>query len=194
MTHGRSVDALRGWLKRRRSSAPEVEPERSIDAWRSRDVAMPPDAISMLLFDIEQTALGVYAANGLPTRTGHYARGPRGRRWRFIGESLSAEARWTLVLDHPPQDGWRYGTLEDLGAHETGKPDVRAAADLLAGCSGLRSRLRDRGPTPLAEDLEAAIRLGAEWQLLLQARAWKDTSRLKLTAPRPARRIGRKAP
>lgn len=185
--------ALAGWLRRRRVRAPAMGTERDIDAWAGPDASAPPAAIALLLADIERTALGIYAAHGLPTRAGHYARGPRARRWRFISDHLGAEERWALVLDRPPEIGWRYSALEDLGAHEHGRPELRAAAGLLAGCSRLRRRLRERGSTPLADDLEAAIRLGADWRSLQLIGLRSDASRLKLTAPQPARLPRRKA-
>jgi len=138
-----------------------------------------PHASSRVLSQIEQTALEIYAEHGLPTRPGHYRRGRRARTWTWLGEHLTPEARWAAIMERPPEEGWRYGVLADLG--RTGPPEVRAAADLLARCAFLRER-RPAGPAT-AEDLDLAIRLGADWRTLQRGRVRIGADRLKLTPP-----------
>lgn len=108
------------------------------------------------LAEIEAEALRTYARHGLPTRPGHYRRGPRAKAWTWLGETLSPEARWTLALAHPAGRGWRFGALEALGARDD-RPDVARAAQALSDCRVVRDGLN--GETT-AETIEAALRLG----------------------------------
>lgn len=192
MTYGRSVDVLRGWLRHPRRSATAVRTGRAIDAWTGPDIPPPPDAVSALLSEIEQTALAIYEAHNVPIRPGQYVRSPRTRRWRFLADRLSAEERWALVLANPPEDGWRYGALEDIGADPAGPPELKAAAALLTGCVRLRTSLGNRDATTLSDDIEAALRLGADWRVLKQALGRREAEPLKLTAPRKPRAPRRK--
>jgi hypothetical protein len=139
-----------------------------------------PDALSLRLDRIEATALAVYAEHGLPTRRGHYRKGPRAARWSWVAERLSAEERFALVLARPPEKGWRHGALEDIGAHETRKPRLVEAARLLAGVAALRRRLREGA---VAEDVAAALTLGEGWQALKDAQTLRAASRLSLRPP-----------
>lgn len=144
-----------------------------------------PDALTSLLQAIEADALAVYREHGLPVRAGHYRRGPKSGRWTFVGARLDPEARWALALDKPPERGWRYARLEDLGLVD-GRRGAAEAARLLAGCAALRNRGRD-GTRP-AEDLALAIRLGEEWRALRDTRALTVSARLALTAPATRRK------
>lgn len=105
---------------------------------------------------IEAEALAVYARHGLPTRPGHYRRGPRARRWTWLGETLAPEARWTLALAHPPGRGWRFGALEAVGAGDA-RPEVAEAAQRLADCRRVREGLSGEAGV---ETVQAALRLG----------------------------------
>jgi hypothetical protein len=142
------------------------------------------DALSGLLADIERLALEVYGEHGLPTRRGHYRRGPRAARWAFVSERLSPSERFAMVLERPPERGWRFGTLEDLGAHEATQPELVQAARLLKGCGRIRLGLRGVGDLSPADALAEAVRLGAEWRALSDARAWRAGPRLTLKPPR----------
>ena len=133
-----------------------------------------------LLLRIEQAALEVYASHGLPTSQGHYRRGRRARSWTFLGDHLTPEDRWALLIEHPPEQGWRYGLLADIG--KTGGPDVRAASALLSECAGLRNGLSAPVGDNLADLLDSAIRLGAGWHALESDRSNIGTSRLGLPA------------
>lgn len=161
------------------------------DAGRPEAVAPPPppdDALSGLLAQIEALALDIYREHGLPVRRGHYRRGPRAAHWTFLGEHLEPEARWALVLERPPERGWRYGVLEELGLHG-GQRGAAIAAGLLGDCARLR-RWRQEGLSA-ADALAAAIRLGAEWRAVREARAMASGARLALTRPAGARKANR---
>lgn len=152
------------WSRRKPDALPASP---SPDPWAAAE-ARPPTVASVtplgaLLDRIEATAFQVYEAHDLPTRPGHYARTPKARRWRFVTDDLTAEERWALMLANPPEMGWRFGKLQDLGADPENPPVLQAAARLLAGCADLRQRLRGHGSLSLADDMEAAVRLGAEW-------------------------------
>ena len=157
-------------------SDPFAEPER---------LAPEPDALSLQLDRIEATALAVYAEHGLPTRRGHYRKGPRAPRWSWVAERLSPEERFALVLARPPEKGWRHGSLEDIGAQETTRPRLVEAARLLAGVTALRRRLREGA---MAEDIAAALSLGADWRALGESQTLRAASRLSLRPPASTRR------
>jgi hypothetical protein len=166
------------------TTAPE-EPDR----WNR--TGRPSLIPSHVLDQIERTALDVYAGHGLPTRPGHYRRGRRARSWTFLGDDLTPEARWAAMLERPPEDGWRYRALADLG--RGGPPELHVASTLLARCTLLRSRLAGAGLSDPLDDMEMAIRLGADWRALEAARARIAGGRLQLTAPHSSRsrRIGK---
>lgn len=169
---------IRRLLKRRVRHAP-TPLAAAVDVWATVDRIDRPS--SDVLSRIEQTALAVYAAHGLPTRAGHYRRGPRARSWTFLGEQISPEARFETVLNYPPEKGWRYGTLPDLG--RAGPPEVQLAASLLTGCAHLQGRLARAGTAEPLQDLELAVRLGADWRALESGRVRGGGARLRLTAP-----------
>lgn len=182
-------DGARAWLQgfgRRRSRRIPFD-EAVDDPWPTEAVPSAAHPVVALLTEIEQTAQTIYRAHDLPVRPGQYARSPRSRRWKFIADSLAPDERWALVLANTHRGAWRYGALHDLGAVAGSPPDLRAAADLLAGCHLLRKRLRERGSLLLEDDLEAAIRLGALWAEVRQASVWKSASPLRLQAPRKPR-------
>ena len=183
---------LAGWLRRRPRDLAAVAASEIEDPWAGPSTPAPPDAVSRLLTDIEATALAIYQAHDAPTRPGEYVRSPKTRRWRFLADRLSAEERWALVLANPPEDGWRYGALEDIGADPAEAPELRAAAALLRGCRRLRASLRNRDLTSQADDIEAALRLGADWRTLKQALGRRESEPMKLTAPRKPRPPRRK--
>ena len=149
------------------------------DIWDT--IGRLPRPESDLLKRIERTALDVYARHGLPTVHGHYRRARRARSWTFLGEHLTPEVRWALLLDKPPEDGWRYGTLADIG--RSGDPEVQAAGALLADCARLRTALTPAAGLDMLDALEAAVRLGADWRALENGRLKAGNTRLRLTAP-----------
>lgn len=107
---------------------------------------------------IEAGALADYAAHGLPTRRGHYRKGPRAKSWTWLAADLSPEARWAEVLARPPEKGWRHAALADLGAID-GRGAARLASDRLKAVARLRARLASGDPlTP--DDLLDALSLG----------------------------------
>ncbi|MCA0366977.1 MAG: hypothetical protein LCH57_02795 [Proteobacteria bacterium] len=138
------------------------------------------DAVDQALDEIEQEALSIYAAAGLPTRSGHYRRDPEDGQWAFLAARLSPEERFKLALDHPPEEGWRFARLQDLGLRET-REDVRNAARLLNEIATLRAARHG----PLTRDhLLIAMELGGAWRALRDAQAIRD-SRLSLTPAVP---------
>lgn len=161
----------------RRSAAVPVLAE--ADIWAS--MGRIATDTSEVLAQIEQTALDVYLAHGMPIKPGHYRRGHRARGWTFIAEHMTPEARWAAIQERPPEDGWRYGTLADIG--RTGLPEVKAAAALLAGCSRLKDRLAGQGDGDPIADMEQAVRLGADWRSLESGRVRAGGARLRLTVP-----------
>ena len=100
---------------------------------------MSDPSVDQRLAAIEAAALRVYAAHGLPTTPGHYRRGPRAKTWTFLGPDLTPAQRFALVLERPPEKGWRYGTLDRLGADEPAT-DLAQAARHLSLCRTLRER------------------------------------------------------
>lgn len=115
------------------------------------------------LSGIEQAALDLYRRHGLPVQSGDYRRGPRGKRWTFMGDTLTPEERWAAIVEHPPEAGWRHARLEDIGGYES-VPALVEASRLLVRCRYLRGRLYGLLPGDPAQDLLAAIDLGAAWK------------------------------
>lgn len=118
---------------------------------------MTDAALERRLAAAEAAALAVYARHGLPVRPGHYRRGPRAARWTWLGESLDPGDRWARVLERPAGRGWRFGTLEAVGADDP-RPEVAAAARRLADCRLIRQAVADGAAQAAAE---ALIRLGS---------------------------------
>lgn len=117
------------------------------------------DDLLTLLAAIERSALELYARHGLPHAPGHYRRRQEDEVWELLGEDLKAAERWAMV---DVGDGWRYASLEALGAHAA-HAEVRQASAMLSACKGLRQRLAGRAPVT-AQDLADSIRLGAAWR------------------------------
>ena len=133
--------------------------------------------------EVEASALKVYADHGLPTKPGHYRRGPVSDAWDYLGEDVDIARRWDRVLERPTESGWKFATLEDLGRHDGASAELRAASALLSACRHLKDRMTGRAVGDPGDDIERAIRLGVDWQRLKDAQAWKESSRLKLTTP-----------
>lgn len=171
---------LSGLFSRRSPAAPA---EDAIDPFERPTELEPeePDAFSLALAEIEAGALEIYAQAGLPTQPGHYRRDPETTDWIFIARRIEPSERFALALRYPPEHGWRFARLEDLGARSD-REDVQAAARLIADVSTLRASRR----TVLTQDhLLTAMELGAAWRALRDAQAFR-TSRLTLSVPEPA--------
>lgn len=154
------------------------------DTWER---AGPSAAATLpVMAKVEKLAFKVYGEYGLPTEPGHYRRAPGADGWVYLGEHLDAGTRWAMILEMPPEAGWRYATLEDLGRYPGAPTELRAASNLLATCRHLKSRLAGREPGNAGEDIEIAIRLGVDWRELQDLLAWRETPRLKLTQPSDA--------
>ncbi|MBB5772386.1 hypothetical protein HNP47_002402 [Brevundimonas vesicularis] len=141
-----------------------------------------PDALSLALAEIEAGALEIYAQAGLPTQPGHYRRDPDTGDWVFIARHIEPSERFALALRYPPEQGWRFARLEDLGARSDHE-DVQAAARLMGDVATLRA---SRRTVLTQEHLLTAMELGAAWRALRDAQAFR-TSRLTLSVPEPAR-------
>lgn len=159
-------------------STPELDPFERPD-----DTPTAPDALSSALEEIEAAALEVYAVAGLPTRPGHYRRGPRAANWSFLAADLKPEERFALTLNHPSEKGWRFARLQDLGARSE-REDLRAASRLLNEIAEMRAAQRG---VLTRDHLLTAMELGGAWRALRDAQAMR-TSRLTLTAPASAPR------
>lgn len=137
-----------------------------------------PDALSLALDEIEAGGLDIYAQAGLPTQPGHYRREPDSEDWTFLSGDLGPSERFALALEYPPEQGWRFARLQDLGARSE-REDLRAAARLLGDVAALRNSRRE----VLTQDhLLTAMELGAAWRALRDAQAVR-TSRLTLSVP-----------
>lgn len=144
--------------------------------------ASEPDALALALDEIEVQALEVYVAHGLPDQPGHYRRAPNETQWQFLGEHLTPQARFALTLEHPPEQGWRFARLQDLGTRSD-REDLREASRLLADVADLRNagkRMLTR------EHLLMALEIGVAWRTARDTRAI-SVSRLSLTAPKKSR-------
>lgn len=172
---------LRRLLSGRRFQARSSEVAKAADVWER--AGQTSSAALPVMAEVEALALKIYGAHGLPTQPGHYRRGPNADAWLFLGEHVDADLRWAMVLDMPPEQGWRYATLEDIGRFRGAPPELRAASNLLATCRHLKSRLAGREPGNPGDDIETAIRLGADWRTLMDALALRGANRLKLTTP-----------
>lgn len=137
------------------------------DEIKRTDEAAAVDDLRALLQGIEQAALGLYARHGLPTAPGHYRSRAPDVEWEALGTHLSAADRWAMINDSA-ESGWRYASLEGLGARSE-HADARQASAILSACNGLRQRLAGR--TITAQDLADSIRLGAAWLSLDAAAA-----------------------
>ena len=129
------------------------------DRWSGSAPKSDPTPLLALLGALEDKALAVYQRAGLPVQRGHYARPPDTREWQFVAETLSPADRWALVQTYPPEQGWRFATLQTLGRFEpTGDPAV-AASDVLSECQAMRDT-REAHHEASMLILERAIRLG----------------------------------
>ena len=159
-------------------------PRRAVEEADSNPVgpSLTPDTsddLRVLLDEVDAAARAVYALHGLPSIPGHYRQAPESDAWEPLGAALSPAEKWTLLDQHPLNQGWRYASLEQLGQRST-IPDVRYASALMSACQGLRLRL-ETGMALSAQDLADAIRLGAAWRRLTEA--GQSRSDLIFTAP-----------
>lgn len=113
------------------------------------------DGLADRLAALEAAALATYAAHGLPTAPGHYRKGPRAKAWTFLGADIDPEARWAMVLERPPEAGWRHGTLEAIGAQDRNAA-IQAASRALLACRALRDQMTT-GAAVSADDVAALL-------------------------------------
>ena len=152
------------WNPLRRKAAPAPAPHPLDDSgWTAKAGPSEPDALSLALDEIEAGALAAYHRAGLPTEAGHYRQGPDGA-WAFLAADLTPQQRFALALDHPPEQGWRFARLQDLGARSEDRY-ARAASRLLSDVAALRATRRE----PLTRDhLLMAMELGAAWRAMTE--------------------------
>lgn len=180
------MPAWREWLlgNRGRQDRRTTAIIRAADVWeragKSSTATLP------IIAKVEKLALQIYGDYGLPTAHGHYRRAPSADEWVFLGEEVEAEWRWAMVLERPPEAGWRYATLEDIGRFTGASAELLAASNLLATCRHLKGRLSGREPGEPGDDIETAIRLGVDWRELQDLISWREASKLKLTTPSDA--------
>jgi hypothetical protein len=125
----------------------EPPPHRILPAVTASDAPLPSmrsleDALA-LLAEIERGAIEVFGRAGLPTLTGLYRRGVADGDWERLADDLPADARWREILDRPPEAGFRYLSLADVGrTQHPGSPDIQSAAATLDRAEDLRRLLR----------------------------------------------------
>lgn len=110
------------------------------------------DALA-LLTEIERGAIEVFARHGLPTQPGLYRQEEPGGPWSLMDKPHSTEERWEMILSRPPEAGFRYLSLAEIGRLERpGDADVLAAAATLDRSWDLRRLLEG----PEGPELDAA--------------------------------------
>lgn len=134
------------------SAAPATKPAR-----RPRPCPVPTAAEGeRALARLQKQALAVYERHGLPTKPGHYIRSPGDGKWRPIPKAETPQDRFAAVLRRPPDEGWRYAALADLGRKTyPDRPDVRLASDILEIVHGWRTRFQADAETGLSTSAEA---------------------------------------
>lgn len=153
------------WLRLTRAirGEPDVAPRPVLDV--TPDFSAPVKQILEQLDEIEAVALGIYASHGLPTQPGQYARSPDNPRWKFIGKTLTAEERWKLALELGSTKGWRFCSLDELWIEDGQTPTLLSQASLmLSACRRLKQSLTAGFGARHAEDIQTALRLGADWR------------------------------
>lgn len=174
---------LSGLFSRRSKTAPADDHNDPFERPADLEPAAP-DALSLALDEVEAGALDIYASAGLPTQPGHYRREPDSEDWTFLSADLGPEQRFALTLEYPPEQGWRFARLQDLGARSE-REDLRAAARLLGDVAALRNSRREI----LTQDhLMTAMELGAAWRALRDAQAVRNC-RLTLSVPARTRSL-----
>jgi len=115
-----------------------AEPDAPLPSMRSLDDAL------MLLTEIERGAVDAFARTGLPTEPGLYSKGSEDGVWEKLADDLPADVRWQHILDRPPEAGFRYLSLADVGRTQCpASPEIQAAAATLDRASDLRRLLRE---------------------------------------------------
>lgn len=118
------------------------------------------DDIDALMKRLEAEALEVFARHGLPAEAGIYRQARDAGSWEFLGSDLSVSERWAMVLAHPPEEGWRYVPLSEIGRLE--RPHVRevmAAVRMLETLQDARRAVLDESGGTNAS-AQVALRAG----------------------------------
>lgn len=163
------------------SAAPSFAPQSLRMVSGDQDQSALPPA---LLEDIRTAALAVYTKHGLPSRAGHYVRSSPKAQWRFLGETLTSEERWALVLAQGQKGGSRFASIEELGSISGGDPELVWASEILSQCAHLRSRIMSSASPDLAKDIDMAIGLGVRWRRHDSGQMPRTHPPLQLSAPK----------
>lgn len=100
-----------------------------------------------LLADMESEALETFSDAGLPTTPGLYRRSLGDTGWHRLTDDPSVEGRWTQIMERPPEAGFRYFSLSDVGrAEHPTSTAVLAAAVTLDRVADLRRLLEQDAP------------------------------------------------
>lgn len=156
--------ALNRFWNRTRPAPKDADDRETAVAIETEDDTVDPSQgdLDVFLGELEAEALGIFARHGLPTDVGVYRR--RGQEpWEFLGARVPVADRWAMVLEQPPEAGWRYVQLAEIGraAHPHDR-EVAAAALLLEAIQNVRRFVAGDGGQidPAAETaLRAGLRL-----------------------------------
>lgn len=157
------------------------------------DAPAPGSAVRRLLASAQAEALDAYRRAGLPDTPGVLGLNPDALTWDLLGAEVSPAAKWNYVLDHPPEAGWRYASLSQIGRRE--RPDdpvIAMASDLLDQVAFSLARLDgEDGGASGRHDLEIAFELTMTWMRLVEAVSIPATPpkvRTRSTATKSARK------
>ena len=117
-----------------------------LSAVAAKDAPLPStrtvDEAMALLAEMEKGALILLSSRGLPDVPGLYRRDGPGEDWRLLQSPATVEQRWSEVLSHPPEAGFRYLKLGDVvRAEHPHDKDLAAAAAVLDRTDDLRELL-----------------------------------------------------
>ena len=129
-------------------------------------------SVRKLLALAQAEALDAFRAADLPDKPGTYRFDPGVADWAPLGTALTPAQRWEQVLHNPPEEGWRYAGLAQIGRRERpGDPVIALAADLLDQVSSSLARLDGDATSEGTgrHDLEVAFELTMTWMRLVEA-------------------------
>lgn len=170
-----------------RSVAPVLDPPGGASSGSS---------VRKLLALAQAEALDAFRKAGLPDTPGVFGFDPDQARWVVLGADETPTERWRYVLNHPPENGWRYAGLSQIGRRERpGDPVIALAADLLDQVSSSLARLEGRSGVDASgrHDLEVAFELTMTWMRLVEAVSATGPETPSATARTPKATASRKA-
>lgn len=131
----------------------------------------------------ENDAVSAYGRCGLPMIRGEYCRKPGTVEWIWIADRLTPEEKWNLLEDQPISSGWAYCTFAELGRHDTDSALANLASEILVACIRLENEEHFQSRTIV----ETAIKLGIDWQKLIDADPGIRLLNPMIAAPEPYR-------